>query len=40
VLDEAEGNVLNAAIRVNAIIMAVVIGLLCGAILWSSTAIC
>ena len=38
-LDDAEGKVLNAAIRVNTIIIAVAMGLLCGAILWSSTAI-
>lgn len=38
-LDEAEVRVLSAAIRVNTIIMAVVLGLLCGVVLWSSTAI-
>ncbi len=38
-LDEAEAKVLNAAIRVNTIIMAVALGLLCGALLWLSTAI-
>ena len=38
-LDEAEGKVLNAAIRINTIITAVVLGLLCGVLLWSSTAI-
>lgn len=39
VLDEAEGKVLNAAIRVNTVMAAVVIGLLGGVFLWSSTAI-
>ncbi len=38
-LDDAERKVLNAAIRVNTVIMAVAMGLLCAAILWSSTAI-
>ena len=38
-LDETETKVLDAAIRVNTVIMAVVMGLLCGAILWCSTAI-
>ena len=38
-LDEAEVKVLKAAIRINTIIMAVVLGLLCGVILWLSTAI-
>ena len=38
-LDDAERKVLNAAIRVNTVIMAVATGMLCAAILWSSTAI-
>lgn len=38
-LNEAEVRVLNAAIRVNARIMAVAFGMLGGAILWISTAI-
>jgi len=38
-LDEAEVKVLNAAVRVNTIIMAVVLGLLCGGILWLSTVV-
>jgi len=38
-LDEAEVKVLNAAIRVNTIIMAVVLGLLCGGVLWLSTVV-
>lgn len=39
VLDQAEVDVMNAAIRINTIIMAVAFGLLGGAILWLSTAI-
>jgi len=38
-LDEAEQKVLQAAIRINTIIMAVALGLLCGSLLWLSTAI-
>jgi hypothetical protein len=38
-LNEAEEDVLDAAIRVNTIIMAVALGLLCGDLLWLSTAI-
>jgi len=38
-LNDAEEDVLDAAIRVNTIIMAVALGLLCGALLWLSTAI-
>ncbi len=38
-LDKAELNVLNAAIRINTVIMAVALGLLGGAILWLSTVI-
>lgn len=38
-LDAAEERVLTASIRINTIIMAVSLGLLCGIILWLSTAV-
>jgi hypothetical protein len=39
VLDAAEERVLQASIRINTIIMAVTLGLLCGTILWLSTVV-
>ena len=38
-LDESEIRVLSAAIRINTIIMAVALGVLCGGILWLSTVL-